>query len=63
MILPVIMSAFYRREVDYYDIIDDIRREDAQKAQQRRNARKQKARELTRLRELEINRKEASNGK
>lgn len=56
MIIPVVMSAFYCPEVDF-DVLDDIRREDARKAQQRKNARKQKARELTRLRELEINRK------
>lgn len=53
MILPVIMSAFHCREVGY-DVIDEIRRDDAQKAQQRRNARKQKARELTKMRELEL---------
>lgn len=53
MILPTIMTAFYRPEVDY-DVIDSIRREDTQIAQQRRNARKQRARELTKLRELEL---------
>ena len=53
MILPTIMSAFYRPEVDY-DVIANIKHEDAQKAQQRRNARKQRARDLTKLRELEL---------
>lgn len=53
MISSVIMSAFHKREIGY-DILDTIRREDARKAQQRRNARKQKARELTKARELEI---------
>lgn len=56
MIIPVVMSAFHCPDVAF-DVLDDIRREDARKAQQRKNARKQKARELTRLRELEINRK------
>ena len=56
MIFHTIMSAFHCPEVGY-DVIDKIRREDARKAQQRRNARKQRARELTRMRELEINRK------
>ena len=53
MIFHTIMSAFHCPEVEY-DFIDKIRREDARKAQQRRNARKQRARELTRMRELEI---------
>lgn len=53
MITPVIISAFHCSEVDY-DVLADIRRKEAQKAQQRRNARKQRARELTRMRELEI---------
>ena len=53
MIIPVIMSAFHSSEVEY-DVLADIRRKDAQKAQQRRNARKQRARDLTRLRELEL---------
>ena len=53
MIFPVIMSAFRCWEVGY-DVLANIRREDAQKAHQRRNARKQRARELTRLRELEL---------
>lgn len=53
MITPAIMYALHCSEVGY-DVLADIRREDARKAQQRRNARKQRARELTRMRELEI---------
>lgn len=53
MILPVIMSAFHCPKVGY-DVIANIRRKDAQKAQQCRNARKQRARELTKMRELEL---------
>lgn len=53
MIDSPIMSAFRCREIGY-DVLDSIRREDARKAQQIRNARKQRARELTKQRELEI---------
>lgn len=37
-----------------YDFFDAIKQEDSRKAQARKNARKQRARELTRMRELEI---------
>lgn len=53
MIIPVTISAFHSSEVGY-DVLADIRREDARKAQARKNARKQRARELTKARELEI---------
>ena len=53
MTFHTIMAAFLRPEVDY-DVIANINHEDVQKAQQRRNARKQRARELTKLRELEL---------
>ena len=36
------------------DVVSMIKRQESQKAQQRRNARKQRARELTKARELEI---------
>lgn len=36
------------------DVVSMIKRQESQRAQQRRNARKQRARELTRMRELEI---------
>jgi hypothetical protein len=47
------MSAFHCPEVGY-DVLDGIRREESRKAQARKNARKQRARELTKTRELEI---------
>lgn len=37
-----------------YNVLDEIRREDSKMAQARKNARKQRARELTKARELEI---------
>lgn len=48
-----VLSAFSNYEVGY-DFFDTIKREESQKAQARKNARKQRARELTRARELEI---------
>lgn len=47
------LSAFRSFVVDH-DVFGDIRREDCRKAQARKNARKQRARELTKARELEI---------
>ena len=47
------LSAFRSYVVDH-DVFGDIRREDSRKAQARKNARKQRARELTKARELEI---------
>jgi hypothetical protein len=52
-VLPCAMSAFHCPEVGY-DVLDGIRREESRKAQACKNARKQRARELTRQRELEI---------
>ena len=37
-----------------YDVLAEIRREDSRKAQAHKNARKQRARELTQQRKLEI---------
>lgn len=49
----VIVSAFSNPYV--YDFFgDSIRQEESRKAQARKNARKQRARELTKTRELEI---------
>ena len=47
------LSAF-RSFVVEHDVFGDIRREESRKAQARKNARKQRARELTKARELEI---------
>ncbi|MBR2921499.1 MAG: hypothetical protein IKC27_09125 [Kiritimatiellae bacterium] len=47
------LSAFRSYVVDH-DVFGDIKREDSRKAQDRKNARKQRARELTKARELEI---------
>jgi hypothetical protein len=47
------LSAF-RSYVVRHDVLGDIRREDSRKAQAHKNARKQRARELTKARELEI---------
>lgn len=47
------LSAFRSFVVDH-DVFGDISREDSRKAQARKNARKQRARELTKKRELEI---------
>lgn len=47
------LSAFRSFAVEC-DVLGDISREDSRKAQVRKNARKQRARELTRARELEI---------
>jgi hypothetical protein len=43
------------------DVLADIRREDSRKAQAHKNARKQRARELTRARELEIKKAKGEN--
>lgn len=45
---------------EYEDLIDKIKAEDSRKAQARRNARKERARELTRLREIEIQKAKGS---
>ena len=50
-----VLSAFGNSCVGY-DFFDTIKREDSRKAQARKNARKQRARELTKARELEIKR-------
>lgn len=50
---PCQMSAFTNPYVEY-DVIGAIRQEESRKAQARKNARKQRARELTKRRELEI---------
>lgn len=50
---PCQVTAFRSFEV-LYDVFGDIKREDSRKAQARKNARKQRARELTKARELEI---------
>jgi hypothetical protein len=52
-IIPYMWSAFHNFSVEH-DVLGDIRREDGRKAQAKRNARKQRARELTKKRELEI---------
>ena len=52
---PCTVSAFSNPCVEY-DVLGEIRREESQKAQARKNDRKQRARELTRQRELEIKR-------
>lgn len=52
-IYPSAVSLF-RNFCVTHDVFGDIRREDSRKAQARKNARKQRARELTRQRELEI---------
>lgn len=46
-------SAFHSCCVER-DVFGDIRRENSRRAQARKNARKQRARELTKQRELEI---------
>jgi hypothetical protein len=50
---PCSVSIFRSSRAEY-DVLADIRREDSRKAQARKNARKQRARELTKARELEI---------
>lgn len=50
---PCQVSAFTNPCVEY-DVLGAIRQEESRKAQARKNARKQRARELTRARELEI---------
>jgi hypothetical protein len=52
-ILPYALSAFYNPCVEY-DVIAMIKAKESQRAQARKNARKQRARELTKKRELEI---------
>ncbi len=49
-------SVFILRDpsLDVYDVIAKIKRQESQRAQARKNARKQRARELTKARELEI---------
>jgi hypothetical protein len=46
--------SIYRSSRVKYDVLADILRENSRKAQARKNARKQRARELTKARELEI---------
>ena len=50
---PYQVSAFSNNCVGY-DFFDSIKQEESRKAQARKNARKQRAKELTRARELEI---------
>lgn len=52
-ISPCSVSAFTNPCVEY-DVRYSIKQEESRKAQARKNARKQRARELTKLRELEI---------
>lgn len=52
-ILPYTISAFHYPCVEY-DVVAMINRQESQRAQARKNARKQRARELTKARELEI---------
>ncbi len=51
--IPYSVSVFGKPRVEY-DVLGAIRQEESQKAQARKNARKQLARELTRAREFEI---------
>jgi hypothetical protein len=51
--IPYMWSIFHSFSVDH-DVLGDIRKDDNRKAQARKNARKQRARELTKKRELEI---------
>lgn len=44
-----------------HDVFGDIKREDSRKAQARKNARKQRAKELTKARELEIKKRKVVN--
>lgn len=62
MTFLTVMSAFHCSYVGY-DVISDIMREDARKAQACKNARKQRARELTKARELEIKKTKGGVGK
>lgn len=50
---PCSVSAFHNFSVEY-DVLGAIKQEESRKAQARKNARKQRARELTKARELEI---------
>lgn len=50
---PCQVSAFTSPYVEY-DVLGAIKQEESRKSQARKNARKQRARELTRARELEI---------
>jgi hypothetical protein len=52
-ISPCSVSAFANPCIEY-DVLAAIRQEESRKAQARKNARKQRARELTKARELEI---------
>lgn len=54
--IPCLVSAYanFRDFCTKYDVFDTIKREESRKAQARKNARKQRARELTKARELEI---------
>jgi hypothetical protein len=51
---PYSISVFSDPSQDVDDIVAMIRRQESRKAQARKNARKQRARELTKKRELEI---------
>lgn len=44
-----------------YDVVTEIKRQECRKAQARKNARKQRARELTKKRELEIKKMKGEN--
>lgn len=44
-----------------HDVFGDIKRQESMKAQARKNARKQRARELTKARELEIKKAKGEN--
>lgn len=52
-ISPYSVSVFHDFRTEY-DVLAEINRQESRKAQARRNARKQRARELTKARELEI---------
>lgn len=51
---PCTVSAYTERRVCIKDVFNDIMRQESRRAQARKNARKQRARELTKARELEI---------
>lgn len=49
-----ICYAIFRSFAVAHDVLGDVRKDDSRKAQARKNVRKQRARELTKKRELEI---------
>lgn len=57
---PYSVSVFTKPRVEY-DVLTEIKRQKSREAQAYKNARKQRARELTRLRELEIKKAKGDN--